>query len=94
MDVGTLSVRTFIENLRFPAGVSWSPDGHWLAFSASDVPGRGGGTWLVSVTTGHFVSGSDRMMTEVEWSPEGTQLLGVWDNGKRHVASTDRSRRL
>jgi sugar lactone lactonase YvrE len=82
MDAATLSVRSLVQNLRYPAGVSWSPDGHWLAFSASDVPGQGRGTWLVSVSTGKFVRVSDRTMTGVEWSPDGRQIIGLWDNGK------------
>jgi len=82
MDTTTLSVKALVQNLRFPAGVSWSPDGHWLAFSASDLPGHGAGTWLLAVSTGNFVRVSERMMTEVEWSPDGRQLVGLWDNGK------------
>jgi hypothetical protein len=82
MNVTTLSVKALVQDLRFPAGVSWSPDGHWLAFSASDIPGHGGGTWLLSVSTGNLVRVSDRTMTEVEWSPDGRQLIGLWDNGK------------
>ncbi len=82
MDAATLSVRAMLQNLRFPAGVSWSPDGHWLAFSASDVPGHGGGTWLLSVSSGTLVRVSDRTMTEVEWSPDGRQMVGLWDSGK------------
>jgi hypothetical protein len=82
MDAATLSVRSLVQNLRYPAGVSWSPDGHWLAFSASDVPGHGRGTWLVSVSTGKFVRVSDRTMTGVEWSPDGRQMIGLWDNEK------------
>jgi len=82
MDTATLSVKALVQDLRFPAGVSWSPDGHWLAFSASDVPGHGGGTWMLSVSTGNFVRVSDRTMTEVEWSPDGHRLIGLWDNGK------------
>jgi len=82
MDTTTLSVKALVQNLRFPAGVSWSPDGHWLAFSASDLPGHGAGTWLLSVSTGNFVRVSERTMTEVEWSPDGRQLVGLWDTGK------------
>jgi WD40 repeat protein len=82
MDVTTLSVKALVKDLRFPAGVSWSPDGHWLAFSASDIPGHGGGTWLLSVSTGNFVRVSDRTMTGVEWSPDGRQIVGLWDSGK------------
>ena len=82
MDATTLGVRALVQNLRYPAGVRWSPHGHWLAFSASDVPGHGSGTWLLSVSSGNFVRVSDRTMTEVAWSPDGRQIVGLWDNGK------------
>jgi len=82
MDATTLGVRALVQNLRYPAGVRWSPDGHRLAFSAGDLPGHGGGTWLVSVSTGSFVRVSDRTMTEVEWSRDGRKIIGLWDNGK------------
>ena|SRR3989442_9436316 len=82
MDAATLSVKVLVHDVRYPAGVSWSPDGNWLAFSASDVPGHGGGTWLISASSGNFVRVSDRPMTQVVWSPDGSQLLGLWDNGK------------
>jgi len=82
MDAATLSVHELVHDVRDPAGVSWSPDGNWLAFSASDIPGHGGGTWLVSASSGSFVRVSDRSMTQMVWSPGGSQLLGLWDNGQ------------
>ena len=82
MDVATRSVRALLQGLQFPAGVSWSPDGRWLGFSASDVPGHSAGTWLVSVSTRKLVRISDRTMTQVEWSLDGGQLVGLWDSGK------------
>jgi hypothetical protein len=82
LDPTTLQVRELVHDVRYPSGARWSPDGRWLAFSARDVPEVGRGTWLLSVETGKFFRVSNRDLSDMVWAPDGTQLVGLWDNGK------------
>lgn len=82
LDPVTLKVQELVHDVQYPSVASWSPDGRYLAFSASNVPGLGRGTWLLSTVSHQFSRVSNRDMVQVVWSPDGAQLVGVWDNGK------------
>jgi hypothetical protein len=81
LDPATLNVRELVRDVKYPSNARWSPDGRWLAFSARDVPDVGRGTWLLSVDSGKLSRVSNRDLSDVAWAPDGTQLVGVWDNG-------------
>lgn len=82
LDPTMLQVRELAHDVSYPSGARWSPDGRWLAFSARDIPDVGRGTWLLSVETGKFFRVSNRDLSDTVWAPDGTQLVGLWDNGK------------
>jgi hypothetical protein len=82
LDPATLHVRELLHDVQYPSGARWSPNGRWLAFSARDVPDVGRGTWLLSVETGKLFRVSNRDLSDMAWAPDGTQLVGLWDNGK------------
>lgn len=73
-------VKRIIRNIQDIVGLSWSPDGQWLAFDG-DPGGRGQGIWLRNVETGELVqatagpSGDFATYASPEWSPDGTQLV-------------------
>lgn len=77
IDVDSLHTRRVLSNLQDPCDLSWSPDGHWLAFSAK-IEGRWG-AWLFSPSTKtlHLVASHGRYPRYPVWSPDGRKLAVI-----------------
>jgi WD40 repeat protein len=67
-----------LSGVRHPRGLAWSPNGRWLAF-AGQVDGRGAGTWLFDPTSHRVVRIADKSLDELAWSPDGQQIVGVFN---------------
>jgi dipeptidyl aminopeptidase/acylaminoacyl peptidase len=80
LDVASLRARRVLGDLGGAAGLAWSPDGRWLAFTG-EVSGRGDGLWLLSVATGalHLVGSRQGALSVPAWSPDGARLAAVED---------------
>ena len=72
-------VRLLLEGFDDSGGVSFSPDGRWLAF-----PGRFGqregeeqGLWLVDVETGERRLVAEGLIGVPNWSPDGQRIVAV-----------------
>ena len=64
--------------VRYPRGLTWSPDGAWLAFSG-EVSGQGEGTWLFERETERVTNVSNRAMDWLAWSSDGVELVAIFD---------------
>ncbi len=80
IDVASLRVTKVLGDLGGAAGLAWSPDGRWLAFTG-EVRGRGGGLWLLSLATRalHLVGSREGALSAPTWSPDETRLAAVED---------------
>lgn len=74
----SLATRADLSGVRHPRGLSWSPDGRWLAF-AGQLEGRGTGTWLFGASTQRVVRVSDIAVDSLAWSPDGRRIVGVFN---------------
>lgn len=73
-----LAPRAVLGGLRHPRGLTWSPDGRWLAFGG-EIDGRGAGTWLFDPTSHRLVRIADNNPDELAWSRDGQQIVGVFN---------------
>lgn len=77
LDVASLRTRRLLGGLGGAAGLTWSPDGRWLALTA-DIRGRGTGLWLFSPATGALrLVGATRSLGVPAWSPEGRRIAAI-----------------
>jgi hypothetical protein len=77
MDPTTLQPRPVLRDIKYAAGVSWSPDGQWLAFSGQPS-GKSMGSWLFAPGSGALLQVSNTAMQAMTWAPDGQRLLGMW----------------
>jgi hypothetical protein len=74
MNADGSDVHALAKGFLHAVGVSWSPDGRWLAFSAAPEGQRG--LWLVD-TTGKMRLVAEGAFDVPRWSPDGTQIVTV-----------------
>ncbi len=72
MDADGSQVRELLTGVSYPGTLSWSPDGRWIAFSATYVNKRG--IWLFEVDTETVRLISERY-GPFDWSPNSKQLI-------------------
>ena len=77
-------------------GLSWSPDGHTVAYFGGGVSLDAAGINTIDVDSvfpmPHRVAGEqNRDYFEVLWSPDGTRIAGSSDDAEMHVFSVDGS---
>jgi TolB protein len=62
---------------------TWSPDGHWIAFTRNVGPHRG--IWLARPDGTHQHPINDSAFAEApSWSPDGCRIAFVWNRGLRY----------
>ena len=72
MDADGSQVREILTGISYPGTLSWSPDGKWIAFSATYENKRG--IWLLEVDTETVRLISERA-GPFDWSPNSKQLI-------------------
>ena len=79
MDSAGENVRLLSDGFRISAGVSWSPDGKWLAFSAVFKNGEGEdqGLWLANPATGERTQIAEGSFGIPDWSPDSDRIVVV-----------------
>lgn len=65
-----------LSGIQIPAGLAWSPDGRWLAFSG-DVTGSGRGAWLFDTTNSTLRRFTGLRVFELAWSPDGREIAAI-----------------
>jgi Tol biopolymer transport system component len=78
MDVREQHPTALLEGLKHARSLTASPNGAWVAFSATDVPGGQGGTWLFSPSSKKLIQVSTDKMDWLAWSPDGLRLAGMF----------------
>lgn len=76
-DVATGEIRNITRSVGRGMLLTWSPDGHYLAF-VTQQPGFGESLWLWEATSGEVreLSGSLRVMAnELQWTPDSERIL-------------------
>jgi len=67
---------TLVSGISRPTGLSWSPDGRWIAYSQSRE-GNAAGTYLVEVVSRRVIRISPRVFSGPSWSPDGQSIVGL-----------------
>ena len=81
VEVATATVRPLVATRAAESGATYSPDGQWIAFTASDDPPTWGFTSRVHVvaatggTPRALAESYDRQPDIVGWSPDGKRIL-------------------
>ena len=75
MDADGTNVHALASKFLDAVGVSWSPDGRWLAFSAA--PEGRPGLWLVDPMTGKVRLIAEGSFDIPRWSADGQEILTV-----------------
>ena len=72
-------VRPIVEGFKATGGVSWSPDGRWLAFPAifGEQEGDDQGLWLTNPESGELRMIAEGGFGRPAWSPDGRRLVVV-----------------
>ena len=79
MDPAGENVRLLSDGFRITPGVSWSPDGKWLAFSAvfKDGDGERQGLWLADPATGERTLIAEGFFGIPDWSLDSERIVVV-----------------
>jgi len=77
MDPANLRPHKITGDVIEPSAPAWSPDSHWIAFSATTNGRRG--TWLVDAQTGRMKSFTTILAQDLSWSPDGNQIAILHD---------------
>ncbi|WP_404430263.1 hypothetical protein LG299_11325 [Microbacterium lacus] len=87
-----------LDTLTNPACPIWSPDGRWIAFGAHTAEGtpRLGSpeVWLFDTESGEITAIADLMITDIEWSPDGSELYLADNDGVLIYSMADGTRQL
>jgi len=72
-------IRPIVEGFKASGGVSWSPDGRWLAFPAffGEVAGDDQGLWLINPESGALRMIAEGGFGKPAWSPDGQRIAAV-----------------
>jgi WD40 repeat protein len=77
MDPASLQVERVLSDVYDPAGLAWSPDSQWLAYTSGRGNGQPQGLWIFSVQARKKVLIRKGNYSDFVWAPDGRALLAL-----------------